>query len=123
MSAARVKKDVFGAAHDIQTVNGRAGPNLRAQDSNQSQIEKLKNEIISRHDDDSVPFGTLRRSNEENQPFFNFPQRAQRIEVIFCVARRSCTEGTQRSLRLESNLHTLRSTDFGLNPALLRESR
>ena len=66
---------------------------IRAHDSNQSQIEKLKNEIISRRDDDSVPRGTVRKSNEENQPFFNFPLRAQRIEVIFCVARRLRTRG------------------------------
>jgi len=32
---------------------------------NQSQIEKLKNEIISRRDDETVPLGTVRRSNEE----------------------------------------------------------
>jgi hypothetical protein len=39
------------------------------QDSNQSQIEKLKNEIISRRDDENVPFGTVRRSNEEISHF------------------------------------------------------
>jgi len=91
---------------------------LRAQDSNQSQIEKGKNEIISRRDDDSVPLGTVRRSNEEISHFFSSRSGRSVCKSSSALLVAYVPKGTQRSSRLESNPHTLRSTDSGLNPAL-----
>ena len=92
---------------------------LRVQDSTQSQIEKLKNEMISRHDDETVPCGTVRRSNEVMSHFL--ASRCGRSvwgsSSALLVAH--VPKGTQHSSRLESNPHSLCSTDSGLNPALL----
>ena len=43
-----------------------------------------------------------------NQPFFNFPRRAERIRAIFCVNRRQCAIQHISSSRLESCLNSLR---------------
>ena len=42
---------------------------LKGVESNQYQIEKLKNEMISRRDDEIAPIGALRRSNKEISHF------------------------------------------------------
>jgi hypothetical protein len=84
---------------------------------NQSQIEKLKNKIISRRADESVPFGTLRRSNEEMSHFLA-SLRAGEFRSSSALLVAYVPKGTQRSSRLEYNLNSLRSTDSGLNPGL-----
>ncbi len=85
---------------------------------NQNQIEKLKNEMISRHDDESVPFGTVRRSNKEISHFLA-SLRAGEFRSSSALLVAYVPQGTQRSLRLEYNRNSLRSTDFGSNPTLL----
>jgi len=89
------------------------------QDLNQSQIEKLKNEMISRHDDDSVPCGTVRRSNEVMSHFLASRCGHNELRSSSALLVAHVPEGTQRSSRLESNLISLCSTGFSLNPTLL----
>ncbi len=85
---------------------------------NQSQIEKLKNEMISRRNDESVPFGTLRRNNEEMSHFLT-SLRAGEFRSSSALRVAYVPGGTQRSSRLEYNLNSLRSTDSGLDHTLL----
>jgi len=87
-------------------------------DSNQSQLEKLKNEMISRRDDESVPIGTLRRNNEEISHFLA-SLRAGGFWSSSVLLVAHVSQDTYHSSRLEYDQNSLRSTDSGSNPALL----
>gem|GEM_PF-1887367 len=75
--------------------------------------------MISRHDDETVPRGTVRRSNKEMSHFLASRSGHNELRSSSTALVAHVPEGTQRSSRLESNLISLCSTGFGLNPTLL----
>ena len=89
------------------------------QDLNQSQIEKLQNEMISRHDDDTVPWGPVGRIKKVRTLVLASRCGHNELRSSSALLVAHVPEGTQRSSRLESNLISLCSTGFSLNPTLL----
>ena len=53
-------------------------------------VEKLKNELIFRRDDEIVPLGTLRRSNKEISLFLSFPLGGPLLSLFFVTRRSRC---------------------------------
>ena len=57
----------------LQIKCGVKGISFRVQGSNQNQLEKLKDEVISRHNDEGVVGNYFKKEQQRNQPCFSFP--------------------------------------------------
>src|SRR3989344_7439584 len=96
---------------------------MRGQGSRQHQLEKLKNEAISRRDDEAVSSAIQREGATKKSAIFELPLKGGRIQASFCVARRRrSAQATPSSSRLESCQNSLRSIDAGANFALFVEA-
>jgi len=91
---------------------------IRGRDSNYNQLEKPKNEMISRRSEEVVSSAIRRRSRNAEISHFLTSLRAGELRQSSALLVANDAEWHQfASSRLESCLNSLRSIDYSSNPA------
>lgn len=98
-------------------VNGQGISAPREQDLNCDQIEKPKNEMISRRGEEVVAPVLRRRSRNAEISHFLASLRASEFPQVSSLFVAHASKDTYRSSRLESCGNSLRSIDRSSNPA------